>query len=224
MLGQVNSVWMDRYGVATGWIFFVTTAAQLISAACFFAINSELNMWGNLMYSVLYLSFLIAYALLKVKPSASYVGGVFLYTLGYIVFLVIYIFAAKPYVKDAVFSVEAQPQFDSLSYHLGSWFFLLGSVLLLVATKPAAGESYSPVSKGASLFYGSLCFLLGSIIFAVDASGVLSSWEGSAYLVAGGLGMFLPGRFFFLWGSTTMRSGFCCGKIEVADEPMDERV
>ena len=56
----------------------------------------------------------------------------------------------------------------------------------------------SLVSKGWSLFWGSLAFFLGSCFFAHDSFS--PSPSGDAVV---GYALFVVGRLYFLWGSTT---------------------
>ena len=112
-----------------------------------------------------------------------YIFGVFLYWCGYVAFTALYA------GNDA-----ASPGL----YNAGSWLFLTGSALLMIATYPTA---FAGIRN--AIFWGSASFFLGSTLFVLDASG-------SGFVVPGvnvkvGLVAFVVGRVLFIIGSQTKR-------------------
>ena len=148
----VQSVHMDRFGMACAWLFFGMTAAQVASHAGGYAGNSALNFACNGVFAALYLAFLLAYAVMPVPPAAGYVAGVLLYFVGYAVFCLLY--------GLLVYGAPHGPGW----YFLGASCFLTGSVSLVAATAPAGrgARRFSPLAPGAALWWGSSCFLAGS--------------------------------------------------------------
>lgn len=140
-----------------------------------------LNLIFNIVYSCFYLFFLVTYACVEKPPNPAYIVGVAFYFLGYVAFAVIYAWA---FFDNA----EVAHWYSPIVYHQGAWAFLLGSALLTFATR-----------RVESLFCGSLSFLLGSMVFAIDA--VIHS----PGLVSAGYTMFAFGRVFFVKGSETPR-------------------
>lgn len=193
----VSSVWMDRFGMFGAWVCFMQTLLQTVSAllvTCSLldgGANAALNFTCNSVYAVLYASFLYCYVWMAQRPARSYMLGVSLYFVGYLGFAGMY----WPGTSAA---------FAGTLYALGAGLFLLGSVALLVATKPCiAAGGFSPrlESLPAALFWGSLAFLVGSLLFLADAFGA-----GSAVSTNVGLWVFLLGRALFVRGSQTA----CC--------------
>lgn len=69
-------------------------------------------------------------------------------------------------------------------------------------------HQYSWFDQQSSLFWGSITFLLGSILFSVDSSWALLDAESKPEIlgmfnICAGYGFFTIGRVYFLWGSTT---------------------
>jgi hypothetical protein len=195
----VASVKMERYGMLCAWLFFAQTLGQLLSAHYGWALHTPFNVACNAVYSVTYLSFLAAYGVMMTPPDSRYVGGVALYFLGYAVFLSLYVRSFLGLAGGA-----------GALYHAGSWLFLSGSALLLVATAPpqpakGSGPRFSPHLLGASLWWGSLMFFVGSAFFCADAAGY--GWISGGNVTAG-LVTFTLGRLFFVRGSQTRRCDF----------------
>lgn len=195
----VGSVYMERYGMLCAWLFFVQTFGQLLSAQLEWSQHTPFNVACNVVYSVTYLSFLVAYGVMMTPPDTRYVLGVTLYFLGYAVFLGLYL--------RAHFGLLG---WGGELYHLGSWLFLGGSALLLLATVPpepakGAGPRFSPHLLGASLWWGSFMFFVGSACFCADAAGFGLVGGGN---VLAGLATFTIGRVFFVRGSQTRRCDF----------------
>merc|ERR1719210_676580 len=113
-------------------------------------------------------------------------SGVFLYTVGYMIFAV-------------YFAVDAPLEL----YIAGSVAFLVGSVGLVLATWPKSVADCSPFHKAASLFWGSTSFLIGSVAFTVDALRAASTGEYEKWLAIGGYVIFAVGRLYFVWGCTS---------------------
>ena len=111
----VDSAWLDRFGIFCGWLFCFQTTAQLCSAFFQWKANVLLNLVFNVVYTLCYILFLVAYYFLTARPPRRYMVGVALYTDGYAVFVAIY--------SGCPGSAEL--------YHLGSWLFLIGSVFLM---------------------------------------------------------------------------------------------
>ena len=185
LISFVGSVAMDRYGVLCAWLFAALTSLQLLSKLFAWPHDANINAAANVLYANLYLSFLVAYGIMRSPPSWAFVIGVTCYWLGYIIFASVYLLLLTgPGGK--------------FWYFTGSTAFLCGSVLLTTATEGA-------------LWRGSLCFTTGSLFFAADAASVgLGSYSNSVV----GLVLFLLGRLFFILGSATPRCNacFCFGK------------
>merc|ERR1712130_684565 len=101
-------------------------------------------------------------------------------------------------------------------YVLGSVLFLVGSVFLVTATSVPA-YACSPLSKSGSLFWGSVCFLMGSIAFTYDS--VMHYNPGTPampWLTKGGYSVFIAGRFYFVWGSLTPDCGVLLQRTPLA--------
>jgi len=205
--GFVHGKGMEVYTVACCWLFAVQTlvqTAQALTAPTVLDVDSQAltagqsNLAFNSVFTVAYASFLLAFYLMRERPAATYVLGVVLYTLGYLTFVVYFgiLEAGMDWGLPALYLAGAQ-------------LFLLGSMSLVIATAPKAGETWSPTAKSAALLWGSAAFLAGSVFFTVDASQVLSGEPYSRYAVSTGYGCFTAGRFYFLWGCTTPRVGVC---------------
>jgi hypothetical protein len=171
---------MEDFSMFSAWLFFALTLAQTVSAVSLWQWNAELNFCCNAVCTVFYAIFLHSYR--WQPPHWAYVSGVALYLAGYIAFLCIYSFVLLGVGYHAAW------------YHSGAWCFLVGSALLLVATKPKRISC----SLDASLWWGSLMFLLGSLCFAEDALLPMG-------LSPAGLVVFTAGRLFFVRGSQTER-------------------
>jgi len=185
----LGSIWMERYGMLCAWICFGQTLFQLISSLLQWQGNIHLNIVCNLVYSCLYASFLYFYVWMTQRPKWTYVVGVALYFLGYVTFVAVY----WPALPSEVVSVL---------YSLGSGLFLAGSISLTIATCPVWTDlGFSPRLKSplAALFWGSLSFLIGSVLFELDSLGFGNSRVSTNL----GLVIFLAGRVFFIRGSQT---------------------
>lgn len=167
-------------------------------------------------YTSTYASFLVIYARMRVMPPLDYVAGVALYTLGYACFLALYAVVASPAGEDDAALVSM------VLYVAGSVLFLAGSALLVRATIPPPVPMlfrkisfieelkgrFSLCDQQSSLFWGSMSFLFGSVLFTIDASWSASHPKSKPELLAPfcinmGYAFFTVGRLYFLWGSTT---------------------
>jgi hypothetical protein len=183
----VKSVHMDRFGMACGWLFFVQTLIQLISFIEEWTCNTDMNLAFNIDYSILYFVFLLVYWEMDAnRPRWAYILGILFYFVGYMLFASLY---GK--VGDA-----------KVLYRGGSWFFLIGSLLLMYATALTRIHEYNPFSKSSALFWGATCFFFGSLCFAMDAD---SSGFGARENGIVGYVLFTFGRIFFIRGSQTPR-------------------
>lgn len=189
----VESVWMDQYGILCSWLFLLQTAGQLWSLCTWeSAGNTLLNQACNLVYASCYLSFILAYYMMQKRPGLKYMAGIFMYFIGYSLFLAICSDAASKAIQEL--------------YILGSLAFLLGSLLLAIAVCPPDRNDnlchrLSPVRLQSSLFCGSFCFLIGSSFSLADSLGLgNASVNGTC-----GLAVFVVGRVYFLRGSQTTR-------------------
>jgi hypothetical protein len=213
-----SSVWIARWGVFCAWVFFFQTSIALIMATL--QVTDEyvyiLQCFFQAVYTSTYTSFLLIYARMATKPPWDYVMGVLLYTLGYACFLALYVMILV--VEDAEVITEASGKI----YLSGSLFFLVGSLSLVRATLPPpimmvfrslsrfdhARLRFSLIDQQASLFWGSITFLLGSCCFCIDSAWSLwhpeskPTWFVVVSSVAGYF-VFTIGRLYFLWGSTT---------------------
>ena len=185
----VRSVHMDRFGMLCAWFFLLQTLIQLISFIEEWTCNTNMNLAFNVDYSILYLIFLLSYSELgATRPHWAYIGGVLLYFIGYVLFASLY---GK--VGDAL-----------KFYRAGSWLFLIGSLFLMYSTALKRIHEYNPFLKSSALFWGSSCFLGGSMFFAMDAD---SSGLGTRENGIVGYVLFTLGRIFFIRGSQTQRCG-----------------
>lgn len=192
---MIQSAHMERFTMACVWLFFVQTVIQLVAAHLELEAELLLNCLFNAIYSTLYAMFLCVYAVMVHRPARLYMVGVLLYFFGYVAFLIIYA------------SLLAVEDYHVAWYHLGSWLFVVGSALLVKATIPVKEEHvtfthrFSPLRLENSCFWGSLCFLVGSVVFAASAAELCDG-------VSGGLAIFVAGRFCFVCGSRTERCNF----------------
>lgn len=184
----VQSVYMDRFGMACGWLFFVKTSIQLVSFGEEWIWVTDMNLAFNIDYSVLYFMFLLTYVALDAatRPHWTYIMGVLLYCLGYVLFA-----GLCGEVGNAKFL-----------YHGGSWLFLVGSLFLMYATALKKMKEYNPLKQSSALFWGSTCFLIGSACFAMDAASSGLGTKGNGLT---GFALFALGRIFFIRGSQTPR-------------------
>jgi len=212
----VNSRTMSKYGLLTAVLCAVFTSFQTymtVDAYLFLKVDPELsksaNFLFNVAYSLMYLSFLVAYVYMHTRPHPIYIAGVALYTAGYMTYVV-------------YFGLPA-----TLTYTLwwlnilGSSLFTSGSIALVYTTVPSKHLTLCPNSpssdgkielngesepgaclcgKEASLLWGSLMFLLGSVEFLSTATYIQDpilarNFNITAYVA------FLLGRFYFVQGS-----------------------
>lgn len=213
-----SSVMIARWGVFCAWIFFWQTLSALIMASLQTTGDapSMVQCFFQAVYTATYASFLVIYTQMRVMPPLDYVAGVFLYTIGYACFLVLYALSLAMEASDEV------AQTSQYLYVAGSLLFLAGSAVLVRATMPPPvpmvfrkltfmeqmRAQYSLFDQQSSLFWGSMMFLLGSILFSVDATWSLLAPEFKPELlsvtcIAMGYAHFTVGRVYFLWGSTT---------------------
>ena len=137
---------------------------------------------------------MIAYSKMTTRPSLAYMLGVFLYLAGYVAFACLTLAAIVGTTLPGCYSA-------------GSLLFAIGSAFLVRATVgPLPPKPWDMVTRGFlaslfgkpwSLFWGSAAFLLGSCAFARD------SFFSSPNNAVAGYALFIVGRLFFLWGSTT---------------------
>eukprot|EP00401_Gymnodinium_catenatum_P078398 CAMPEP_0117576574 /NCGR_PEP_ID=MMETSP0784-20121206/62884_1 /TAXON_ID=39447 /ORGANISM="" /LENGTH=317 /DNA_ID=CAMNT_0005375863 /DNA_START=101 /DNA_END=1051 /DNA_ORIENTATION=- len=191
----VHSIWMSRYTLLCCWVFLLQTGIQAILAIAPPPGMESIyaNLVFNLVYTVTYVSFLVAYWFMYHKPAVAYMAGVALYTAGYMIFAL-------------YFSVLIGRDADSTSpdptpslYLAGSLAFLSGSISLVAATLPVGGAKFSPIAADASLFWGSTSFLLGSIAFTVDGARVVGGDAYTPELAIVGYIIFEIGRAYFVW-------------------------
>jgi len=171
------------------WMCFCQTLFQLISSLLQWQGNIGLNIVCNLVYTCLYASFLYFYVWMTQRPKWTYVAGVALYFLGYATFVAVY----WPGLPSEVVSAL---------YILGSGLFLAGSISLTVATCPVWTDlGFSPQLRSplAALFWGSVFFLIGSVLFELDSLGFGNSRVSTNL----GLVIFFAGRVCFIRGSQT---------------------
>jgi hypothetical protein len=213
-----SSVMIARWGVFCAWVFLWQTLSALIMASLETSgdASSMVQCFFQAVYTATYASFLVIYTQMRVMPPLDYVAGVFLYTIGYACFLVLYAISLAMEASDEV------AQVSEYLYLAGSLLFLAGSAVLVRATMPPPAPmlfrkltfmeqmraQYSPFDQQSSLFWGSMMFLSGSILFSVDASWSLLNTEAkpewlSVTCISVGYALFTVGRVYFLWGSTT---------------------
>lgn len=196
-----ESIYMDRFGVLSAWLFLIQTIIQLVLVLNFDAATNRLvNIVFNLDYFLIYLVFLASYACMisEQRPYAAYIGGVALYAVGYFFFFLLFVFEEVSWL-----------------YHAGSWLFLVGSVGIVVgAFRGLTGDENTckwydllPHKSQAAYVFGGLCFGMGSAIFCWDASSL--PYPKQAVTI--GLALFVVGRMFFLYGSQTSQCNvFLC--------------
>jgi hypothetical protein len=211
-------IMIARWGVICAWIFFWQTLCALVTSSIQVS-GTSMSMVQcafQAVYTMTYTSFLVIYAGMRVKPPLDYVAGVVLYTLGYACFLALYALTLMMEGSDDAANLS------SMLYLGGSVLFLAGSAVLVKATLPPPvpmvfgrlsfieemRARFSVIDQQSSLFWGSVMFLLGSVLFSLDASWSLLHAESKPALlglisVCMGYGFFTVGRVYFLWGSTT---------------------
>eukprot|EP00929_Paragymnodinium_shiwhaense_P031896 TRINITY_DN17770_c0_g2_i1.p1 TRINITY_DN17770_c0_g2~~TRINITY_DN17770_c0_g2_i1.p1 ORF type:complete len:417 (-),score=40.47 TRINITY_DN17770_c0_g2_i1:530-1711(-) len=191
----VQSIWLSRYSMFCAELFFVMTGLGWLMAL--FEVSGPVwivsNIVFNAIYSTTYASFLAFYYVMSSPPTRSYVVGVAQYFLGYVTFMVLY----------ALVYYGGFGELVAMLYITGSALFTSGSVCLVQATMPGTGSD-------SSLFWGSVAFLLGSVVFLADSllpelvSVVLRpSANVQTTPLVSGLGVFTIGRIFFISGSIT---------------------
>ena len=101
-------------------------------------------------------------------------------------------------------------QFDDHFYAIGSGLFAIGSLFLVAATVGPGPKGpdwlhlfTNLFTKEWSLFWGSVCFFVGSCVFLYDSFSVSESMVLNTKL---GYVMFVFGRLAFLWGKFPMDS------------------
>lgn len=180
----VTSSNMETFGMVSSWLFFIQTLLQLFAILPKekWVFHDLMNTAFYVVYCILHAVFLFAYLELgsKLRPHWTYISGTFIYFLGYIIFTALYA------------GVEGA---DEL-YYGGTWLFVFGSVLFMYATR-CDNYKLNPMCKQNACFWGSACFFLGSIMFAIDASSLGNSRTN----VMVGLVLFVLGRIFFVRGS-----------------------
>lgn len=191
----VQSVVMARYTVACCDIYVVFTIIQLLLAIYGPVWSVAANLWFNAIYALTYLSFLGSYVYMQKRPPMAYTAGILLYQLGYTAFLALY--------------GASSGEVSRICYIIGSVLFLVGSLSLVTATLPSSQlAKYSPFTKSASLFWGSFCFLVGSLLFTWDAVAHYNPENpATPWLSQAGYAIFIAGRFYFVWGSVTPSVG-----------------
>jgi len=211
------AVWIARWGVFCAWIFFYQTLAALVMASFQITGNTTcvVQLVFQVVYTCTYTSFLGVYSRMRVMPPLDYVLGVVLYTLGYACFVALY--AVVLVMEDA----EDAAMASSGLYLAGSLLFLAGSAVLVRATVPPpipmvmrelsftehVRARFSMIDQQSSLFWGSMAFLMGSVLFTVDSAWGLHGGSkpalASVFNISMGYALFTVGRLYFLWGSTT---------------------
>lgn len=197
----VQGIAMVRYTMMCCWMYFIMTAISFgyaIEPPPGDHTATHHGIIFNSLYTATYASFVLSYMLLYKKPAMAYSWGVKLYMIGYAAFTIFYA------VSLAKLSTTA-----NYFYLLGSVLFLVGSAFLLAATAPVPGGAgkWSPVDIGGSLFWGSITFFIGSVAFTADAIQVVSGKEYTKWLAIAGNAIFVVGRLYFIWGSSTGEVG-----------------
>lgn len=187
----IESPWMDRYGMFAAWLFFWQTLLSAISCCFGFAgfgwpFDALMNIVFCCNYVWVFASFLYLFCWMPEPPVTSFIVGVFFYFAGFGTFIGVY----WPAVAASTVGIL---------YKLGSLFFVLGSAFLMHGTWPGCKRRILASAGGAS-FWGSSCFLLGSLLFMANSLGA-----GPAAFVPAGLLIFTLGRVCFIRGSQTPR-------------------
>lgn len=188
--------------MACAWLFFAVTTLQLVSTVAQWEGGVALNVIANTVYTQGYMSFLAMYARVPKAPGLCTSVGIFLYFLGYIMFLA--------HSGCSVVGADRSVDIGIWLNRMGVGLFIGGSGLLMRAHLPPRElkRRFSPLRAEAACWWGAVCFLLGSMILAIDASGFAWALDraGSAYTRAlATLVVFTLGRVFFIWGSQTPR-------------------
>jgi len=172
---------MERWGIASAWLFLIQTCISTLVYAFEAELATRVNLPMHYIYTFAYMTFLAYYEYTDSQPSAMYMFGVVLYTVGYGFFADLY--------QLSLVGGNASP-----SYVAGSVMFLLGSMLLIYALWEF---------KFSQLLSGSVLFLIGSFAFTIDAM----AWypESTKQLCYLGYTVFILGRICFLFGSQTKR-------------------
>jgi len=172
---------MERWGIASAWLFLVQTVISTFVFAAEVETSSSINLPIHYIYTFSYMTFLAYYEYTDAQPSAMYMFGVLLYTVGY------------GFYAD-LYQISIIGKNGASSYVSGSVMFLLGSLFLIYALWEF---------KLSQLLSGSVLFLVGSIAFTLDS---LAWYPGSTkQLCILGYVVFIMGRLCFLFGSQTKR-------------------
>jgi len=172
---------MERWGIASAWLFLIQTVISTFVFIAEIETATNVNLPIHYIYTFAYLTFLAYYEYTDAQPSAMYMFGVLLYTVGYGFFADLY-------------QISLIGKDGSSSYVSGSVMFLLGSLFLIYALWEF---------KLSQLLSGSVLFLIGSIAFTLDSL----AWypESTKQLCILGYVVFIMGRLCFLFGSQTKR-------------------
>jgi len=172
---------MERWGITSAWLFLIQTIISTFVFATESEVATRVNLPIHYIYTFSYMTFLAYYEYTDSQPSAMYMFGVLLYTVGYGFFADLY--------HVALVGKDSGP-----SYVAGSIMFLMGSVLLIYALWEC---------RLSNLLSGSILFLIGSFAFTLDAMAYYP--EASRQLCYLGYFVFIIGRICFLFGSQTKR-------------------
>jgi len=184
-----DCVWIDRFGVWCGWVFFLYSVWALSSYLTEWEGHARLNQIGNSFNTLTSSAFMTVWCFTTNKPPWKYALGVFLYAVGYIIF--------AAYYSDAIDK--------EIGYHMGSWAFMIGSVFLLLATYPTKLAHSYPHLIEAQPFWAAFTYTIGSVFFCYDAWGFGDLFGESISNVTLGLVFFMFGRWCSMRGSCTWR-------------------
>ena len=257
-----------RWNVLTCHIFLYQTWVALLLAILGDTMkNSTMiwircNFWFHVIYTFCYASFLYLYIVAPPAPNTFVITGIFLYFCGYSIFLVLFgLEWANPdrhlqtQVDITVAAAEEEDEsttrvIDAL-YVSGSMAFLIGSKFLVYGSYEGTTKTNTtwwvplPWRHDAAVFWGSVCFWIGSVFFSVDSSLLVnhhrhddddddddddetpSSFKllatGASPLLVAGLASFAVGRIFFVWGSTNMEIGVWLQRKNQDERCMDNK-
>jgi len=211
---KTSTIWLAQFQLLTAWFFvFMTAAALLLAIRAREAVPASptgiaLNFSFNILYTLIYGSFITISASLTQRFSTFHTLGVLLYTGGYAFFVILFSLAMFPGTTESQLRGESRDLLFGFSpcrffYFLGSSAFLLGSGCLIHDNRPQNVQSAS------SIFMGSLLFLAGSLFFLADSTepmwdesqSIRSNDLVSEDLACLGYILFFAGRLAFLHSS-----------------------
>ncbi|GAB5358188.1 hypothetical protein AAMO2058_000436800 [Amorphochlora amoebiformis] len=196
-----NSGRLPAFGLTSAWVFAFLTCLQAL--ATFLGVNypafytQAFALFCNGIYGMVYCSFLAFYSAMTKPPTLSYILGVYLYSQAHIAFA----------TAETFYLISPDVQWPLSHWEfIGTVSLLSGSLFFVYSTFPPSGHPL--IGHSASLFWGSLCFFVGSLVFMLTiVYHRLSSWQ-----------MDLVGYIIFTLGRVLFIDGSSYGTLDVTKE------